>query len=123
MLTQTPAPPLPPPRAPLDPSSIIPVENLHQYNPNEVLVVTTGSQAEPRAQLSLASRRASNSLKILPSDLVLYSAKVGLVVCMRLGAVWVLKSALLQGSEARAPRESKDSPASPPQRCRWWKEG
>ena len=42
----------------------------------QVLIVTTGSQAEPRAQLSLASREASNMLKIRPSDLVLYSAKV-----------------------------------------------
>lgn len=35
------------------------------------------AQAEPRAQLSLASRQASNALKIIPNDLVLYSAKVG----------------------------------------------
>ena len=38
--------------------------------------MTTGSQAEPRAALSLASREASNQLKLLPNDLVLYSAKV-----------------------------------------------
>jgi hypothetical protein len=39
-------------------------------------VVTTGSQAEPRAQLSLAAREASPKLRINPSDLVLYSAKM-----------------------------------------------
>jgi hypothetical protein len=33
-------------------------------------------QAEPRAQLSLASRSASQNLKISPQDLILYSAKV-----------------------------------------------
>ncbi len=42
----------------------------------QVLVVTTGSQAEPRAQLSLASRQASHHLTISNSDLVCYSAKV-----------------------------------------------
>ena len=33
-------------------------------------------QAEPRAALSLAAREQSHSLKLGPSDLVLYSAKV-----------------------------------------------
>lgn len=42
----------------------------------QVLIVTTGSQAEPRAALSLASREASHQLKLMPNDLVLYSAKV-----------------------------------------------
>lgn len=37
---------------------------------------TSPPQAEPRAQLSLASRSASNNLKISPQDLILYSAKV-----------------------------------------------
>jgi hypothetical protein len=33
-------------------------------------------QGEERAQLSLASRSASQHLKVSPSDLILYSAKV-----------------------------------------------
>jgi len=33
-------------------------------------------QAEPRAALSLAAREASHMLKLQPSDLILYSAKV-----------------------------------------------
>jgi mRNA degradation ribonuclease J1/J2 len=41
-------------------------------NPNELLIVTTGSQAEPRAQLSLAAKDASHMLKIMPNDLLLY---------------------------------------------------
>jgi hypothetical protein len=45
-------------------------------DPSKVLIVTTGSQAEPKAQLSLASQSLSHNLKIAPSDLVLYSAKV-----------------------------------------------
>jgi hypothetical protein len=33
-------------------------------------------QAEPRAALALASREASPLLRLTPSDLILYSAKV-----------------------------------------------
>lgn len=62
--------------APFDPREVVGPEELEGMNPNEVLIVTTGSQAEPRAALSLASRESSHQLKILPSDLVLYSAKV-----------------------------------------------
>jgi hypothetical protein len=44
-------------------------------------------KAEPRAQLSLASRGASTALKIGPSDLVLYSAKVTRAACFPLALV------------------------------------
>ena len=70
--------------------------------PPQVLVVTTGSQAEPRAQLSLAARGASHSLKLQPSDLVLYryvgggrmssgggGANVALVLYTCLSLCWV----------------------------------
>jgi len=63
-------------RAPIDPKDLIAPEQLKDYDPNQVLIVTTGSQAEPRAQLSMAAREASHTLKILPEDLILYSAKV-----------------------------------------------
>lgn len=63
-------------RAPFNPREVISSEQLSDYDPNEVLIVTTGSQAEPRAALSLASNANSQLLKIRPSDLVLYSAKV-----------------------------------------------
>ncbi|KAA6421662.1 MAG: ribonuclease J-like [Trebouxia sp. A1-2] len=67
--------------APFNPKELIPVTNLDSYDPNEVLVVTTGSQvppveAEPRAALCLASREASHLLKLAPTDLLLYSAKI-----------------------------------------------
>lgn len=42
----------------------------------ELLIVTTGSQAEPRSQLNMASKEASALLKLSPEDLILYSAKV-----------------------------------------------
>jgi hypothetical protein len=41
-----------------------------------LLLLFHSHQAEPRAQLSLASRSASQNLKISPQDLILYSAKV-----------------------------------------------
>ncbi|KAG1653453.1 hypothetical protein FOA52_009118 [Chlamydomonas sp. UWO 241] len=63
-------------RAPFDPKDVIQAQELDNYDPNEVLIVTTGSQAEPRAALSLASREASHMLKLMPTDKVLYSAKV-----------------------------------------------
>ncbi|KAF5830002.1 hypothetical protein DUNSADRAFT_15176 [Dunaliella salina] len=49
---------------------------LKDFDPSQVLIVTTGSQAEPRAQLSLAALDQSPLLKIQPDDLILYSAKV-----------------------------------------------
>lgn len=63
-------------RAPFDPKDVISAADMEGYNPNELLIVTTGSQAEPRAALSLAARDASHMLKLQPSDLILYSAKV-----------------------------------------------
>ncbi|GLC70675.1 hypothetical protein PLESTF_001020600 [Pleodorina starrii] len=63
-------------RAPFDPKELVQPEELRHMDPNQVLIVTTGSQGEPRAQLSLAARDESNMLKILPNDLLLYSAKV-----------------------------------------------
>lgn len=47
-------------------------EQLKDYDPNQILIVTTGSQAEPRAQLTMASTGSSSTLKIQPNDLVLY---------------------------------------------------
>lgn len=63
-------------RAPFDPRTVIQPGELDDYDPNELLIITTGSQAEPRAALSLAARDASHILKLRPSDLLLYSAKV-----------------------------------------------
>lgn len=63
-------------RAPFDPKELIPQSEIDNMNPNELLIVTTGSQAEPRAALSLAAREASHLLKLTTSDLILYSAKV-----------------------------------------------
>jgi len=63
-------------RAPFSPKDLVHWSELDDMDPNKVFIVTTGSQAEPRAALSLAAQNASHSLKLDPDDLVLYSAKV-----------------------------------------------
>ncbi|KAI7836750.1 hypothetical protein COHA_009388 [Chlorella ohadii] len=63
-------------RAPFDPKDVIDAADLDDYDPNQLLIVTTGSQAEPRAQLTMAAHGLSHQLKLQASDLVLYSAKV-----------------------------------------------
>nr|GMC76152.1 ribonuclease J-like isoform X4 [Ipomoea batatas] len=57
-------------------SSQVKAEDIDSYAPKDLLIVTTGSQAEPRAALNLASYGSSHSLKLSKEDLILYSAKV-----------------------------------------------
>ena len=75
--------------APIDPASLIKPEQLDDHDPSKVLVITTGSQAEPRAQLCMAAQQASHYLKLAKSDLLLYSAKVR-GVCVRCVCVCAL---------------------------------
>ncbi|BFI30298.1 ribonuclease J [Marchantia polymorpha subsp. ruderalis] len=63
-------------QAPFDPSLLVKAEDMGAYSPRDLLIVTTGSQAEPRAALNLASFGTSRSLKLNKDDLVLYSAKM-----------------------------------------------
>ncbi|KAK9090151.1 hypothetical protein Sjap_023328 [Stephania japonica] len=63
-------------KAPIDPSTLVKVEDIDAYAPKDLLIVTTGSQAEPRAALNLASYGGSHALKLTKDDLILYSAKV-----------------------------------------------
>ncbi|KAL2634153.1 hypothetical protein R1flu_005632 [Riccia fluitans] len=63
-------------QAPFDPSLLVKAEDMGAYSPRDLLIVTTGSQAEPRAALNLASLGTSRSLKLNKDDLVLYSAKM-----------------------------------------------
>ncbi|XP_060172204.1 ribonuclease J-like isoform X2 [Lycium barbarum] len=62
-------------KALIDPSTLVKVEDIDAYAPKDLLIVTTGSQAEPRAALNLASYGSSHSLKLNKEDLVLYSPK------------------------------------------------
>nr|KAJ0228057.1 hypothetical protein LSAT_V11C100032530 [Lactuca sativa] len=63
-------------KAPIDPSTLVKVEDIDGYAPKDLLIVTTGSQAEPRAALNLASFGSSHFFKLSKEDLILYSAKV-----------------------------------------------
>ncbi|KAJ9562520.1 hypothetical protein OSB04_007680 [Centaurea solstitialis] len=73
-------------KAPIDPSTLVKVEDIDAYAPKDLLIVTTGSQvscnnwrnqkAEPRAALNLASYGSSHFFKLSKEDVILYSAKV-----------------------------------------------
>ena len=62
--------------APIDPDTLVPAEEIDNVNPSELIIVTTGSQAEPRAQLAQAAFGGSRLITLRPDDLVLYSAKM-----------------------------------------------
>lgn len=61
---------------PIDPDELVPAEEIENVNPNELIVVTTGSQGEDRAQLARAAFGGSHLLTLQPDDLLLYSAKM-----------------------------------------------
>lgn len=50
--------------------------DLEDIDPNEVLIMTTGSQGEDFAALNVASYKRHSTLKLSPEDLLMYSAKV-----------------------------------------------
>uniref|UniRef100_A0A1D2A1R4 Metallo-beta-lactamase domain-containing protein n=1 Tax=Auxenochlorella protothecoides TaxID=3075 RepID=A0A1D2A1R4_AUXPR len=63
-------------RAPLDPGLLVSHTQAEEWDPSKLVIVTTGSQGEPRAALSKAAAKASPLLQLRPEDLLLYSAKV-----------------------------------------------
>ena len=62
--------------APLDPANLVPADEIDNCDPSKLLIVTTGSQGEDRAQLALAANGSSRLLTLQPEDLLLYSAKM-----------------------------------------------
>ena len=50
------------------------IEDIDEYPPNEVCIVSTGSQGEPMAALSLLARGDSKYVKIGPRDTVIFSS-------------------------------------------------
>ena len=63
-------------RATFDPSQLLDAEEMDGYPENQLLIVTTGSQAEPRAMLSRAAFNTARQLRLSSTDLLLYSAKM-----------------------------------------------
>ncbi len=54
---------------------IIPTEELNRYKHEELTIIVTGSQGESRAALSQMSRAEYSRIKIIPGDLIVYSAR------------------------------------------------
>lgn len=88
-------------RSSFSPSELIHWSELDDYDPKQVFIVTTGSQAEPRAALSLAAQGASHALKLDPEDLILYSAKARALMAM--AGVEVCHRTLFRPLQCTAP--------------------
>ena len=55
-------------------SAIIPVEQINEYPPHQVCVISTGSQGEPMSALSLLARGESKWIKVSEDDTVILSS-------------------------------------------------
>ena len=55
--------------------SLVPVQDLGYLPPDEVLVIATGSQGEPRAALSRLANGRHSSFELMAGDTVIFSAK------------------------------------------------
>lgn len=58
----------------MNPNTLIDASEVDNYNPNEVVILTTGSQAEPMSALSRMAFASHKSLEIQPGDTVIISA-------------------------------------------------
>ncbi|KAK3275860.1 hypothetical protein CYMTET_16025 [Cymbomonas tetramitiformis] len=61
--------------APFDPALLIDPSEIDDMPPDKLMIITTGSQAEPMAMLNMASKGASRLLELTDTDTLLYSAK------------------------------------------------
>ena len=60
----------------LNPDYLIDARDASQFKPHEVVVLTTGSQGEPRSALSLMALDNHSFLKVEPGDTVVMSARI-----------------------------------------------
>jgi ribonuclease J len=58
----------------IPPDTMISIKNIDEVEPDEVTIVTTGSQGEPLAALSRMARGSHRHVKITPDDTVVMSA-------------------------------------------------
>ncbi|NPV47411.1 MAG: ribonuclease J [Armatimonadetes bacterium] len=54
--------------------SVVAIEEIDEFEPRQVVIVTTGSQGEPLSALARMSRRAHKQVRIVPGDTVVMSA-------------------------------------------------
>lgn len=54
--------------------SVVAIEEIDEFEPHQVVIVTTGSQGEPLSALARMSRRAHKQVRIVPGDTVVMSA-------------------------------------------------
>ncbi len=54
--------------------TIIDIDKVHIYNPEQLVIITTGSQGEPMAALSRMSAGEHRKVNITPNDLVIFSS-------------------------------------------------
>lgn len=59
----------------LEDKHFIPIEDAPKYQPQELTIIATGSQGEPRAALSQMSRAEYSRLKVIKGDTIVYSAR------------------------------------------------
>ena len=62
-----------PESTPAGSANLVPADEIDNCDPSKLLIVTTGSQGEDRAQLALAANGSSRLLTLQPEDLLLYS--------------------------------------------------
>ena len=54
--------------------TIIDIDKINNYNPEELLIITTGTQGEPMSALSRMSAGEHRKVQITPDDLVIFSS-------------------------------------------------
>ena len=54
--------------------TIIDIDKINNYNPDELLIITTGTQGEPMSALSRMSAGEHRKVQITPDDLVIFSS-------------------------------------------------
>jgi len=62
-------------RMPFDPEDLIGIRDLHRYDDDEVVIVCTGSQAEPRAALARVANGTHPDVSVKTGDTVVLSAR------------------------------------------------
>lgn len=59
-----------------DPDTIIPVEEIHKYKDNKILILSTGAQGESNASLMKIVNGEHRFIRVKPGDTVMFSASV-----------------------------------------------